>query len=142
MRIYTCILSVVLPSLINTILNILIFLHVRASTRRILADTKSVSINVTSQQQPQQQQLQSISVISHRELVMLRQMIFIFIVFITGWSPVFVITIIRHFVSFDTMFTSMAAILSQLCILTIIFNLFLYNHELRDFLLSKFRQCI
>ena len=41
MRIYTCLLSVLLPALINTVLNVLIFAHVQSSARRVQPDANT-----------------------------------------------------------------------------------------------------
>ncbi|CAF0849598.1 unnamed protein product [Adineta steineri] len=138
MRIYTCVLSVVAPTLINTILNILIFIHVRSSSRRINPHTTDTSINTIAQGEKQERQ----QLVSRRELALLRQMTFTFVVFITGWFPIFAVIIISYFINIDSTISAAFAMLSQLCILSIIINLFIYNHELKEYLLNKIQQVI
>ncbi|CAF1386025.1 unnamed protein product [Adineta steineri] len=137
MRIYTCVLSVVVPTLINTILNILIFIHVRSSSRRINPRTTDTSINTIAQREKQERQQAN-----RRDLALLRQMTFTFVIFITGWFPVFLVFIISYFININSTILAAFAMLSQLCILSIIINLFIRNHELKEYLLNKIRQVI
>ncbi|CAF1141024.1 unnamed protein product [Adineta ricciae] len=77
LSIYTFIVAVVLPSLINIILNSLIFVHVRSSVRRV---QPNIATAWTSGFNREQQQLPKIS---RREIALLRQMVFMFIMFVT-----------------------------------------------------------
>ncbi|CAF0855901.1 unnamed protein product [Adineta steineri] len=67
---------VIVPSIVNIIFNSLIFISVRSSTRRIKALTTTTTITVTS--------------ITHqdkRDTYLLKHIVFMFIVFISGWAP-------------------------------------------------------
>ncbi len=132
MTIYTCVLAVCIPSLIITILNILIFSYVRSSTRRVQPQGLHVSTNANNhiQQQP---------IISRRDISLLRQMIFTFLIFILGWTPVYLTIIISNFIRIDPLISYITAIISQLCILNIIINLFFNNHELKQYLTDRLR---
>lgn len=131
MRIYTCTTAVLVPSSINVILNVLIFRYVRSSVRRIqpgIIHTLTNSINNINQ-----------PIITRREISLLQQMIFTFLIFIIGWTPVYLTLIISYFVVFDSNITSATALVSQLCTLCIITNLFIYNHELKQYFKDKIR---
>ncbi|CAF0772539.1 unnamed protein product [Adineta ricciae] len=90
MTVYTLVTAVLLPSLVNFILNSMIFGHVRSSTRRVQPQNPSAwASRITTQQENRQQAPK----ISRREISLLRQMIFMFAMFIGGWSPVFIVDI-------------------------------------------------
>ncbi|CAF0921719.1 unnamed protein product [Rotaria sordida] len=115
MQIYTCTMATFLPSLINTVLNIKIFAYVRSSSQRIQPQVNVIPTNDSNNiQQP----------------------------IISRWVPVYLTTIISYFVHIDLIILTGTAILGQLCILSIIINLFKYNHTLREYLINKIRQCI
>ena len=131
MRIYTFIMTVCVPSLINTIVNVRIFIHVRSSARRVQPQTiTTLTLGTNTQKQK----------IGRREISLLRQMIFMFTIFIGGWAPVYSIVIISFVQYLDPIITSLAVVLGELSILGIITNLFICNHDLRQYLLNKMRQ--
>ncbi|CAF1140968.1 unnamed protein product [Adineta ricciae] len=135
MSIYTFIVAVILPSLINTILNSLIFVHVRSSGRRV---QPNIVTAWTSEFNREQQQLPKIS---RREIALLRQMVFMFIMFVTGWSAVLIVNIITQVVYTSAIFVLISMLLAELCAIGIIIDLYVYNHELRKFLCNKFQLC-
>jgi hypothetical protein len=133
MRIYTYVTSVWVPLSINILLSVLIFIHVRNSTRRVQPQTISTIENGNNNQQPK---------ISRREMLLLRQMIFMFSMFIGGWTPVYLILIITQYIYLDPLIFRYSVVFGELAVLAIIINLFLYNHELKEYLITKVRQCI
>jgi uncharacterized membrane protein (DUF106 family) len=124
--------GVFLPLLINIILNSIIFVYVRSSSLRIHPQTSGPLTSVTNNQQPR---------ITRRDISMLRQMIFMFSMFIGGWTPAFVTSIIDTLDDVDFLIVTITIIFSELCVLGIIINLFVYNHGLREYLANKFRVC-
>ncbi|CAF1126739.1 unnamed protein product [Adineta ricciae] len=135
LSIYTFIVAVVLPSLINIILNSLIFVHVRSSVRRV---QPNIATAWTSGFNREQQQLPKIS---RREIALLRQMVFMFIMFVTGWSAVLIVNIIIQVKSISAILVFISMLLGELCAIGIIIDLYVYNHELRKFLYNKFQLC-
>ena len=117
--------AVCLPLIINLILNIWIFIYVRRSSLRVQPKN---NIN--------HQQLR----ISRRDIFLLKQMIFMFTMFIIGWIPIVSVYIIIALIDVEPVIIILTAYLSQLCVLGIIINLFLCNHELREYLMNKIRQ--
>ncbi|CAF1117119.1 unnamed protein product [Adineta steineri] len=132
LTIYTLVIAAILPSLINIILNIIIFSHVRSSARRIHPQAISALTSDVTAQQPK---------ISRREISLLRQMIFMFLMFIGGWTPVYIVNILDAATDLNFMIVQIAVIFSQICVLGIVINLFIYNHELRQYLSNKIRVC-
>jgi hypothetical protein len=131
MNIYICVMAVFVPSLIITILNVLIFSYVRSFSRRVQIQAVNIPATVINNtQQP---------IITRQEILLLRQMIFTFFIFIIGWTPVYLTLIISHFIYIDPNITSITAIISQLCILSIIINLFINNYELKQYLRNRIR---
>ncbi len=131
MRIYTFILTVCVSLFINIILNILIFVHVRTSTRRVQPQMTITNINGENNQQPR---------ITRREIFLLKQMIFMFCVFIGGWTPVYSIVIISEYITVNQLIFHYSVIVGELAVLAIIINLFKCNHEIRQYLFNKIRQ--
>lgn len=118
--VYSLIAIVVAPSILCFAINILIYHHVRSSSRRIHPQTISENILQTK--------------INQRDMILLRHMIIMFCVFVGGWSPTFIIPIIDYYTPVDPIIDSS---LSMLCELSLLFNtidLFLYNHEIRKYL--------
>ncbi len=75
MRIYTTALVTFVPPMINIIVNVFIFIHVRSSSRRVnpqIISAVTNTVNVVQQK------------ISRREIYLLRQMIFMFSIFVIG----------------------------------------------------------
>jgi len=123
--------TVIVPSLINTFVNVLIFVHVRSSSRRVRPQAVPSVTNISNTQEPR---------ISRREISLLRQMIFMFSMFVGGWTPVYLTVLILNFMPFNFMAFHLTVIWAELCTLCIIMNLFLCNHELREYFRNKIRQ--
>ncbi|UJR16767.1 hypothetical protein I4U23_003667 [Adineta vaga] len=136
--IYLCTLVVILPSFINIILNIRIFIYIRSSTQRVQpAYTVTRITNGNNFQQQQQQQQHPL--ISRREIAFLRQMIFMFIMFIGGWGPTYFMLFISQFISIRLIVRESLVLLCELSLLSLIINLFICNRELRQHLFNKIR---
>lgn len=123
----------IVPVFINITLNTFIFIHVRASTRRVQPHTLRTVTNGNSNNQ----QLR----ISRRELSLLRHMIFLFLTFIVGWSPMYFILIINQFIYVDRVVYESMVLVCELSLLSLIINLFMCNHKLRKYLLNKIPLC-
>ncbi len=131
MRIYTFTMAAIVPSLINAIVNVCIFTYVRSSSRRVRPQTKTAVTNMINTQEPR---------ISRREISLLRQMIFMFSMFVGGWTPVYLTVLIFYFDAYNLMIFYLATVLAELCLLCITMNLFVCNHELREYSKNKIRQ--
>jgi len=125
--------AVLVPSIINIVLNILIFIYVRTSSRRIQPQSIDPLTNGNNIQHVK---------LTRRDISLLWQMIFMFSMFIGGWSPVYLSAIISELIYVDSLVTPVTAIFSELCIFGIIINLFIQNHDLRQYLLNKIRELI
>jgi hypothetical protein len=126
MRIYTSLMAVFMPSLINIILNVHIFLYVRSSIRRI----QPQMINPVNIQRTK---------ISRRDILVLRQMIIIFVLFIGGWTPIYLSVLLDKLVYIDSLVVPYTVLFGELCLLSIMIHLFIYNRQLRRYLLLKIR---
>jgi len=121
------------PIIINIVLNVLIFRHVRSSARRV-QPAHSV-ITATNGNNNQQQR------ISGREIALLRQMIFMFTIFIVGWSPMFFALAIKQIMHVNSMIYDSMVVLCETSALILSINLFVCNHELKKYLCNKIRVC-
>ncbi len=123
--------AVVLSLLVNTVFNVLIFKHVRASTRRVQAQTISANTSSRNNQHPR---------IRHRDISLLKQMIFMFCTFIVGWTPAYSILIINDIITLNLMIFRYSVIVCELAMLAIAINLLICNHEIKEFLINKIRR--
>jgi hypothetical protein len=131
MRIYTCMMAIFVPFLINIIINFRIFLYARSSARRVQPQAIRTVTTRNNNQQP---------IINRREISLLKQMIFIFTVFIVGWCPVYLVVIIISVIYIDPIIPGLAVLLGELSTLSVTIYLFIYNHELRQYLLNKIQR--
>lgn len=130
MGVYTFITAVILPIVLNILLNIGIFLHVRNSSLRIQPQTiTAVTIGV-HRQQPK---------ISRRDIALLKQMLFMFTMFIFGWAPIFLINMISMVQRIPSLIVTIFVYLSALCLLSLIINLLMYNYEIGRVLFNVVR---
>jgi len=125
--------AVFVPLLVNTVFNVLIFKHVRASTRRVQAQMISMNTRINNNQHAK---------ISRRDISLLKQMIFMFCTFIGGWTPAYSILIINQFITLNTVIFRYSVIVCELAMLAIAINLFISNHEIKDFLINNIRRWI
>jgi hypothetical protein len=129
---YTFVIAVVVPAIIILILNLLIFKHVRDSSRRIHAQNDTTSMTVTMGQQPRT---------SRRDIFLLKHTIYIFGIFMMGWGPIFLLVAIDFSGHVAPLVYTLLELLSVTSSLSCILDLFLYNHELRKFIKDKFLRC-
>lgn len=135
--IYLFIIAVVLPLGINITLYIAIFMRARRSSRRLQPqDTNEHAVTNTSSRQQQQRQQPKIS---RRDISLLKNMLFIFAMFIVGWTPIFLLNIISFLNSVNFVVVMSCVYLSAACTLGIIVHLFLCNHEIRNYLFDFIR---
>ncbi|UJR16816.1 hypothetical protein I4U23_003715 [Adineta vaga] len=85
-----------------------------------MTTTQTTTNHSTNQQQPR---------ISRRDIYLLRHMIFMFCIFVGGWAPVYVMTIVMFYINIDLIVMRILSILAELSLLCDIVDLFVYNHE-------------
>ena len=79
------------------------------------------------------------SKISRREIALVKQMTYMFLVFVVGWSPIYTITVLNSYFVVDQLIYHLAVVLCEASVLTIVFNLFKINRDLRQYLWDKIR---
>jgi hypothetical protein len=105
------------------IINSTIFIYVRRSTRRV-RQTNGESANTP--------------ILSQRDAHLLKHMIFMFAVFVCGWTPPYMIRAVTVDISvFSPIVMQIIYIIAVSCTLIDIVDLFLYNHELRKYLTNR-----
>ena len=109
-----------IPSILCLILNLLIYKYARSSTRRVQPQRHS-----GENQQPK---------INRRDMFLLRHMILMFCIFVGGWAPVYIAIILSFHISIELRVFYTLTVLCEIAILIDTMNLYLYNHELRNYL--------
>ena len=117
----------ILPASIGTVTNTLIYWQVRASSSRVQV---AAVANESTQTR-----------ITRRDIFLLRHMVIMLSLFIIGWAPWVILEIVGRFTSVNR-FLSLASYFSfQLVLLLDVIDLFLYNHEVRKYLIQRCLSC-
>jgi hypothetical protein len=132
LRIYGYVLTSLVPALINVLPNVLIFSYVHSSTHRIQPHRSSALTATVSVQHPK---------VNRREIALLKQMTYMFVLLIIGWNPIFIITVINSYTAVHPLFHHLGYLLCQACIMCIILHLLSINRELRQYVFGKIRLC-
>ncbi|CAF2686482.1 unnamed protein product [Rotaria sp. Silwood2] len=133
-EIYKLIFIVIVPPIVFLILNIFIYVTVRSSSHRIQPSSLSVTKNTSRNIQQER--------MSRRDIHLLRNMINMFLILIGGWTPLYALFAIQSQVLANLMLSKCFTIWCQLAFLCDIIDLYLYNHELRNYLKTKFCRCL
>jgi hypothetical protein len=127
MRFYALLSIVIFPSILIIIFNALIYLTVTSSSRRVHGI--STNPNVGTATKPTHQ--------NARDIFLLKHMSFIFLVFILGWSPVYTLQIVQLNPQTPVWILKFLQVLPVLTSIIIVIDLFIYNHELRQYLKER-----
>ncbi|UJR17810.1 hypothetical protein I4U23_004709 [Adineta vaga] len=124
---YVLLINVIVPSIINIVFNSIIFFFVRSSTRRVLmtATITSSIKDINSQQHS-------------RDLNLLKHISFIFIVFIIGWGPFYIVLAIDGKRTIQPWIYLLLQILPVISAAIQTLDLFMYNREVRQYLQQQF----
>jgi hypothetical protein len=132
MRYYTLVVVIIVPVSICTALNITIFKYVQLSSRRTQPISQTTNTHSNNDQQ---------SKFSRRDLVLLRHMIIMFLVFILGWGPIYITSVISNQIPVSQLILRILSLLAEISLLCDMVDLFLYTHELRQYLQKLFLPC-
>jgi hypothetical protein len=127
MRFYALLSIVLFPSILIIIFNGLIYWTVTSSSRRVNAI--STSADAAAVARPNQK--------NTRDIFLLKHMSFIFVVFIVGWSPVYTLQIIQLNAQTPVWIIKFLQVPPVLTSIIMVVDLFIYNHELRQYLKEK-----
>ncbi len=119
---YTLVLVIVVPVSVYVVINIIIFKYVQSSTRR----TQPTTTNMINEQKTTK--------LSRRDAHLLRHMIVMFFVFIIGWGPIYIISVLPTQVSGNLLVLRILSLLAEISLLCDMIDLFLYSHDLRQYL--------
>jgi hypothetical protein len=127
LRAYKLLIIVILPSILNGFFNFLILIKVKISSRRLSqSQMKITTINSNNK------------CLCSRDVCLLKHMLFIHIIFVIGWGPSSLLSLIGVYIEIPFLLDLFLRILPPLSLLINILDLFLYNHELRQYLKEQF----
>jgi hypothetical protein len=128
---YTLFIIVVLPSIVTIVFNSMIFFFVRSSTRRVHATATAPTSSVVKTN------------LQHaRDMYLLKHMVFIFIVFLIGWTPIYIESAIDFSRGASSWLFLLLQMLPVFSTLINILDLFMYNHDLRQYLKEQIIKCL
>lgn len=124
---------IVIPFTIFLIVNIAIFINVHLSTHRIRPNRSTETENnpnpVTRRK------------ISSRDLHLLRHIIVMLTIFLGGWAPLYILLAKESQFLINPILLSCFSIWCELALLCDIIDLYLYNHEVRNYLKTNILRC-
>jgi hypothetical protein len=122
---YNLFIIVILPSILSAVFNTLTYVKVRSSTRRVHAAATTMHAATHSKQQ------------NARDVYLLKHMLFIFVIFIIGWAPIYIFAVIDTNIYLPYWVYSLLQTFPVFSLLIDIVDLFLYNHDLRQYLKER-----
>ncbi|CAF0849540.1 unnamed protein product [Adineta steineri] len=131
MRIYTFIMTAGVPTVMNIFINYRIYAYIRSSTRRIQPQMVNSITNTNVIPEPK---------INRRDIAVLKQIVFMILMFVCGWTPPSLIVIISNSVTLDPLIFRIASLFGALCLLGITINLIQCNHEFKHYCINNFRR--
>lgn len=123
---------VLIPTFASVVLYVLIYQHVRSSSRRVLP---SIEISRIDSNYPK------IFRIPRRDTQLLRRMIVMFVIFIGGWSPLYISAIILPDISSTFLTFASFTLLAKFSLLVDIINLYLHNPQIARYLRNVLFKC-
>ncbi|UJR37556.1 hypothetical protein I4U23_030257 [Adineta vaga] len=132
MNYYVLMIIIIIPVLLYIIINVIIFKYVQSSTRRIQPRTETMVVDNNSVQQLK---------LNRRDIHLLRHMIIMFFVFVIGWCPIYITTVVNAHIPVDLLILKILSLLAEISLFCNVIDLFLYSHDLRQFLKSMVMPC-
>ncbi|CAF1649633.1 unnamed protein product, partial [Adineta ricciae] len=132
--IYVLCILVVIPMVFILIFNSIIFVFVRSSTRRIrqakIATTIPGSATLSQQHT--------------RDVHLLKHILFLFVVFILGWGPLYIIVILPDYIlaALPSWLPLPLQVPPAISCMVQIADLFIYNREIRQYLKQQIYHCL
>lgn len=123
---YQLIIIFIVPSMLNGILNSSIFRKVSLSSQRLISDSRKTSLTDT---------------LHGRDINLLKHIIFLHIIFVIGWAPIAFLPIVELFITIPDLISLFLRVLPSISLLINIFDLYVYNHELRQYFREDFFKC-
>ncbi|CAF0747128.1 unnamed protein product [Adineta steineri] len=123
---YSFFIILILPAVIFTISNGIIYFTVRAFSRRVNTITENTSGNF------------SIECLSSRDIRLLKHIVFVFIIYMTGWSPAYIATAADATVDMPDWLLYLLILPAGVSFVILLVDLLWYNHEIRKYLKVKF----
>ena len=123
---YQLIIIFIVPSILNAMLNSAIFRKVSLSSQRLISELKKSS---------------SMEALNNRDVSLLKHMIFLHIIFVIGWAPIAFIPILELFITIPHSVALLLRVLPSISLLINIVDLYVYNHELRQYFREDFLKC-
>ena len=128
--VYRLIMNMIIPFICILVINIAIIRHVRFSSHRVQPQSQTDRIVPVKKRK-----------ISRREIYLLRHLSFMFCIYIIGWTPLCLLPLVTYGKYVPKTIYFSVSVLSELCLLCVIIDLFFYNHGVRKYLINLLLRC-
>ncbi len=116
LRIYIVLIVLIIPSTLFLLINIFILMHARSSKRRVAPTTTTANQTMLT---------------THRDIRLTKRMLILLLIFLFGWSPVYILFSIQNSYS---IWVEVLKLVAAFGLLGEIINLFLFNRKVSLFL--------
>ncbi|CAF1422976.1 unnamed protein product [Adineta steineri] len=123
---YEFFIVLILPAVIFTISNGIIYFTVRASSRRVHTIAANISGSSTTER------------LSSRDISLLKHIVFVFIIYMTGWSPIYIAAVSGLTSDMPEWLYYLLQLPAAISFIIVLLDLLWYNHEVRQYLKEKF----
>ena len=121
----------IVPAVITLGINLAIFKHVHSSSHRIQPHTTTTAGAIIVLRQ---------SSMNRRDLYLLQHMMFMFSMFIVGWTPIFSLVAMDYNYNVSPLVYALLQVFAVISVLVCMLDLSLCNHDLRRYLKDKLLQ--
>lgn len=129
---YTVIIAIFIPVAITLFINVRLFKYVHSSFRRVRPQVTVTATGVSNQRQ---------SIISRRDLSLLKHIVFMFSMFAIGWTPIFSLVAIDYSYSVSPMVYTLLQVLAVVCLFVCVCDLFLCDQDLKRYIKEHVWRC-
>ena len=131
--VYNLMMIVIVPSVISLAFSVRLFTYAQSLARQIQPQFPTGSTMTHTWK---------VFNVRRRDLKLLRRMTHMFCTFIGSWSPIYLTLIINHFIDISPFVIPVLIVLAEFAILVDIIKMYVANHELRHFFITKFHGCV
>ena len=124
MEYYTLFIMIIVPFCCWLVINVMVLMSVRSSTRRVAIQVGSSS----PANRPTRAKM------THRDLHLFEHVMLMIWIFLLRWTPISLIPIFFHETRVDPLMLQFFTLLTELSIYSQVIDLFIYNHQLTRYL--------
>ena len=130
MEYYTIVIMIILPFCSCLVINLMVVMFVRSSTRRV-----TIELELSPQANRAER-----GRMTRRDLHLFKHLMLMLWIFLLGWAPIYLLPVFLDPTRIDPLMVRLFTLLTELSICSQMIDLFIYNHQLRKYLRTVLRR--